>query len=187
MWRQVAADFGEAVMGLGQPRFFPAWFDRQRQFGIIGPGCRKAEHGDQPCAECEAARREFCAVAWRPPTLSTGAAAAAATRTDSTGYCRLYDRHWRGPSDRTEPSAHHIRFSSCRCDGLLPAVRSDGVVRSSAGEEYPDRGRGRGGAGASALGPLGHALDGGAGAGLLRGWRGGGLRHLVSAVFSAGW
>jgi hypothetical protein len=181
----VAADFGVAVMGLGEPRVFPAWFDRQRQFGIVGPGCRKAEHGDQPCAECEAARREFCAVAWRPPTLSTGAAAAAATRTDSTGYCRLYDRHWRGPSDRTEPIAH--RTTSCRCDGLLPAVRSDGVVRSSAGEEYPDRGRGRGGAGASALGPRGHALDGGAVAGLLRGWRGGGLRHLVSAVFSARW
>jgi hypothetical protein len=30
VWRQVAADFGEAVMGLGAPRVFPAWFDQPR-------------------------------------------------------------------------------------------------------------------------------------------------------------
>jgi hypothetical protein len=36
----VAADFGKVVMGLGEPRFFPAWFDGQVHFEIVGPGCR---------------------------------------------------------------------------------------------------------------------------------------------------
>ena len=89
---KVAEDSGDVVMGLSAPRFFPAWFDKLAQFGIVGLRCEKAEHGDQPCVECEAARREFCAVARRPPTLSTGILASVAGA-DSADYCRLYD-HW---------------------------------------------------------------------------------------------
>jgi CHAT domain-containing protein/tetratricopeptide (TPR) repeat protein len=92
---KVAADFGAAVMGLGEPLFFAAWFDARAQFGIVGTGCEQAEHGDEPCAECAAARRCFCETVRRPPTLSTGAVAAPAAEADAADYCRLYDRHWR--------------------------------------------------------------------------------------------